>query len=122
MSSPQNLFVPTTTKNNLARHNRSFKTDRVDRLFRYLIYAASAVPIAILLLMGWKMLEHALPAVKQFGLGFLVGREWNVPDLRFGALPLIYGTIGSSLISLIIAIPAGLAVAIVTSEDLLPQL
>jgi phosphate transport system permease protein len=121
MSSPQNLFVPTTTKNHLARHNRPSKTDRADRLFRYLMYAASGVPIAILILMGWKMLEHALPALNQFGLGFLVAREWNVPDLQFGALPLIYGTIGSSLIALIVAIPVGLAVAIVTSEDLLPQ-
>jgi phosphate transport system permease protein len=121
MSSPQNLFVPTTTKNHLPRHTRPSKTDRADRLFRYLIYAASGVSIAILALMAWKLLEHALPALKQFGLGFLVGREWNVPDLRFGALPLIYGTIGSSAIALIVAIPVGLAVAIVTSEDLLPQ-
>ena len=119
MSSPQNLFVPTTTKNH--RHTRPSKPDRADRLFRYLMYAASGVSILILILMGWTMLEHALPALKQFGVGFLFGREWNVPDLRFGALPLIYGTIGSSAISLIIAIPVGLAVAIVTSEDLLPQ-
>jgi phosphate transport system permease protein len=121
MSSPHHLFVSTPTTDRLGRHNRSAKTDLADRLFRYLMYAASGVSIAILILMVWTIFKHAVPALKQFGLGFLVGREWNVPDLQFGALPLIYGTIGSSLIALIVAIPIGLSVAIVTSEDLLPH-
>ncbi len=107
--------------NNLARRNRPSKTEQSDRLFRYLMYAASGISVAILLLMGWTITGHALPAITQFGWGFLVGRDWNVPDLKFGALPLIYGTLGSGLISLIFAIPVGLAVAIVTSEDLLPK-
>ena len=121
MSSPHNLSVTTPTKNDLGQRNRPSNNDLADRVFRYLMYAASGVSIFILVLMGWKILEHALPAVKQFGLGFLFGRDWNVPDLKFGALPLIYGTIGSSAIALLVAIPVGLSVAIVTSEDLLPQ-
>ncbi|WP_373542684.1 phosphate ABC transporter permease subunit PstC [Chamaesiphon sp.] len=121
MSSPQNLIVPTPSENSLARRTRPTKTDLADRLFRYLMYAASGVSVAILLMMGWVVSEQALPAISEFGLGFLVGQEWNVPELKFGALPMIYGTIGSGLISLIFAIPIGLAVAIVTSEDLLPQ-
>jgi phosphate transport system permease protein len=120
MSSPHN-FMSTPTINTLARHNPPSKTDRADRIFRYLIYAASGISVSILLLMGWIITGHALPAITQFGWGFLVGREWNVPDLKFGALPLIYGTLGSGLISLIFAVPVGLAVAIVTSEDLLPK-
>jgi phosphate transport system permease protein len=120
MSSSQN-FMPTPITNNLARRNRHSKADKADRLFRYLIYAASGVSVVILLLMGWIITGHALPAIKQFGWGFLTGRDWNVPDLKFGALPLIYGTLGSGLISLIFAVPVGLAVAIITSEDLLPK-
>jgi phosphate transport system permease protein len=121
MSSPQNLFVPSPTKNILPRHNRPSKTDRADRAFRYTIYAASGVAIVMLILMGVTIFAHALPAVEKFGWGFPIGRDWNVPDLKFGALPTIYGTIGSSIIALTIAIPVGLAVAIVTSEDLLPS-
>jgi phosphate transport system permease protein len=120
MSSPHNLFVPTPTENTLARRTRPTKIDVADRWFRYLMYAAGGIAVAILLMMGWVITGQALPAVQQFGLGFLVGREWNVPDLKFGGLPMIYGTIGSGLISLIFAIPVGIAVAIVTSEDLLP--
>ena len=113
--------MPTPTADITARRNRPGKTERADRLFRYLIYAASGVSVGILLLMGWIITGHALPAIKQFGWGFLAGRDWNVPDLKFGALPLIYGTLGSGLISLIFAVPVGLAVAIITSEDLLPK-
>ncbi len=121
MSSSDNLVVTASPNDSLGRRGRPSSNDRADGLFRYLMYAASSVSIVILILMGWKILEHALPAIKEFGLGFLVGKEWNVPDLKFGALPLIYGTIGSSLIALLIAIPVGLSVAIVTSEDLLPK-
>jgi phosphate transport system permease protein len=119
--SPPEISVPRMKNSNSARRTRPSKNDRADRLFRYVMYAASGVSIFILLFMSIKIFEHAFPAIERFGLGFLVGREWNVPDLQFGALPLIYGTIGSSIIALIVAIPVGLAVAIVTSEDLLPQ-
>jgi phosphate transport system permease protein len=121
MSSPENMFVPTTTKNLLPRHNRPSKNNLADKTFRYLIYAASGVGVIVLALMGLTIFHHALPAVSQFGLGFLVGKDWNVPDLKFGALPVIYGTLGSSAIALLFAIPIGLAVAIVTSEDILPH-
>ena len=121
MSSPHHISVPTLTTDRLGRHNPPAKADLADRLFRYLMYAASGISVAILLMMGWIITGQALPAIKQFGLGFLVSQEWNVPELKFGALPMIYGTIGSGLISLLFAIPIGLAVAIVTSENLLPR-
>jgi phosphate transport system permease protein len=121
MSSSQDLFSSTVTSNRLGKQNRPSKSDFADRMFRYLMYVAGGISVATLILMGWKIFERALPALQQFGGGFLVGREWNVPDLKFGALPLIYGTLGSSAIALLIAIPVGLSVAILTSEDLLPQ-
>jgi phosphate transport system permease protein len=71
--------------------------------------------------MIWKITQLSFPAIEKFGLGFLTTKEWDLQSLTFGALPLIYGTIGSSAIALLIAIPVGLAVAILTSEDLLPQ-
>jgi phosphate transport system permease protein len=121
MSSPENLTVPRANQRNSSRHTPSSRNDRDDRSFRYLMYAASSVSIIILILMVLTILKRSLPALNQFGLGFLFGKEWNVPDLRFGALPLIYGTIGSSIIALMVAIPVGLAVAIITSENLLPK-
>ncbi len=119
--SPPEISVPRMKKSNSSQRTRSSKKDRADRLFRYLMYAASSVSVIILIVMIWTILGHALPALNNFGLGFLFGNEWNVPDLKFGALPLIFGTIASSLIALLFAVPMGLAVAIITSEDLLPQ-
>jgi phosphate transport system permease protein len=121
MSSSQDLFSTTVTKNRLAKQKRPSQADLADRVFRFLMYAAGGISVAILILMGWKITQLSLPAIQKFGLGFLITKEWDLQSLTFGALPLIYGTLGSSAIALLIAIPVGLAVAILTSEDLLPQ-
>ncbi len=121
MSSSQDLFSTTVTKNRLAKQKRPSQADLTDRVFRFLMYAAGGISVAILILMAWKIAQLSLPAIQKFGLGFLITKEWDLQSLTFGALPLIYGTLGSSAIALLIAIPVGLAVAILTSEDLLPQ-
>ncbi len=119
MSSSQDLFA--TRADRLAQPNRPSGNDLADRLFRYTIYGTGGICVGILILMGWTIFGRSLPAIQKFGLGFLAGKEWSVPDSVFGALPLIYGTLGSSFIALLIAVPVGLSVAIITSEDLLPQ-
>lgn len=120
MSSSPNFIPPAATKNRLGKQNGPSKSDLTDRLFRILMYVLAGISVFTLLLMGWTIVERSIPAIQQFGIGFLFGKAWNVPDLKFGALPLIYGTIGSSAIALLIAIPVGLSVALLTSEDLLP--
>lgn len=119
MSSSQDLLSPITDR--AVRQNKPSRNDLADRLFRYVIYGVAGVSVSILFLMGLTIFGRSLPAINQFGLGFLVGTEWNVPDAIFGGLPLIYGTLGSGLIALLVAVPVGLSVAIITSEDLLPQ-
>jgi len=59
---------------------------------------------------------QAAPAVTRFGAGFLVTRSWNPVTLDFGALPFIFGTVATSAIALALALPVGLAVAIVLAE------
>lgn len=120
MSSSQDLLA-SGAKNRLGNRNRPSGNDLMDRLFRILMYVLAGISVFTLLYMGWTICERAFPALGKFGGGFLVGKEWNVPDLKFGALPLIYGTLVSSAIALTIAIPVGLSVALLTSEDLLPQ-
>jgi phosphate transport system permease protein len=121
MSSSPDLFSTTVTKNRLSKQNKSSTVDLADGIFRNLMYVAGSILVVILLLMIWKITQLSFPAIQRFGLGFLTTKEWDLQSLSFGALPLIYGTIGSSAIALAIAIPVGLAVAILTSEDLLPQ-
>ncbi|MGL5872214.1 MAG: phosphate ABC transporter permease subunit PstC [Xenococcaceae cyanobacterium] len=60
---------------------------------------------------------RAMPAVAQFGLGFLFSSSWNPVNNQYGIWPAIYGTLASSAIALLIAVPIGLGVAIFLSED-----
>jgi phosphate transport system permease protein len=73
--------------------------------------------IAIALRVGM----DALPAIQKFGLGFLVTSRWSVNDEIFGALTQIYGTLVTSFIALLIAVPIGIGVAIFLSEDFLAE-
>ena len=88
--------------------------------FTWIVYGFAICTALVLFWLSWVIFQQALPAIQQFGLGFLWGSEWNIGELKFGALPFIYGTLISSAIALLIAIPVGLAVALVTSEDFLP--
>ena len=66
--------------------------------------------------MGWEMYSSSVLSIKKFGFGFLTSTTWDPFSQVFGALPMIYGTLISSLLSLIIAIPLGLGVAVFLSE------
>jgi phosphate transport system permease protein len=76
---------------------------------------ATAGPAALVLI-TLVLLQGALPAIRQFGLGFLVGQSWNPVTNAFGALPAIFGTISTSFLALALALPVGVAVAVVLAE------
>jgi len=92
----------------------------LDQGFTWLVLGVACITVILLVWMSWVIFQNAQPAIEKFGLGFLWSQEWNVGELKFGALPYIYGTLVSSGLALLLAIPVGLAVALVTSEDLLP--
>ncbi|MEH2197833.1 phosphate ABC transporter permease subunit PstC [Nostoc sp.] len=91
-----------------------------DQGFTRLVYFFAIITVAVLFLMSWVILHEALPAIKQFGVGFLWGQNWDTGNQIFGALPYIYGTLVSSAIAILFAVPVGMAVALVTSENFLP--
>jgi phosphate transport system permease protein len=83
--------------------------------------AAFAVGVAIVLLaIAFQVGAAALPAIQEFGLGFLTTSRWSVNEATFGALTQIYGTLVTSFIALLIAVPIGIGVALFLSEDFLP--
>ncbi len=115
---------------NLARRNINANLDLtavsgvslfLDQGFTWLVYGFAICTALTLFWLSWVILQQALPAIQQFGLGFLSGNEWNIGELKFGALPFIYGTLVSSAIALLIALPVGVSVALVTSEDFIPD-
>jgi phosphate transport system permease protein len=87
-----------------------------DRLFRYLTRAAALGVLALLAFVMIALLIGALPALKAFGFNFLVEQRWNPVTDRFGALAPIYGTVVTSLIAMLIAVPMGLLIAFFLTE------
>ena len=63
------------------------------------------------------MANSAMPTLERFGFGFFVGREWKPAQETFGALPFIFGTVVSSIIALILAVPVSLGIAIFLVEQ-----
>ncbi|KAM3107630.1 phosphate ABC transporter permease subunit PstC [Phormidesmis sp. 146-33] len=95
-------------------------TSWLDQGFARIVQGIALATVAILFWMGWVIFVEAKPAIQAFGLGFLTRQEWDVNELQFGAITYIYGTLISSALALLIAIPVGLAVALITSENFLP--
>ena len=92
----------------------------IDQGFTWLVYVFAALTVGVLFWMSWIVFQQALPAIQKFGLGFLWSQEWNTGNLVFGALPYIYGTLVSSAIAMLFAVPVGIAVALITSENFIP--
>ncbi|HEY9845717.1 MAG TPA: phosphate ABC transporter permease subunit PstC, partial [Candidatus Caenarcaniphilales bacterium] len=92
----------------------------LDQGFTWIVQGFAWGTLALLFWMGWVIWQQAQPAMQKFGIKFLWSQDWDVGGLTFGALPYIYGTLVSSAIALLVALPVGLAVALVTSENFLP--
>jgi phosphate transport system permease protein len=91
-----------------------------NRGFTILVWICAASGLVFLVWMAWIVFQDARPAIDKFGLGFLWGTTWDVNVLTFGGLPFIYGSVISSILALLLAIPLSVAVALTTSENFLP--
>ena len=80
---------------------------------------AQAMQSVVLLILGGVIValgEGAWPALKEFGFGFLINQVWNPVTQKFGAAPAIYGTVITSFIAMLIAVPVGIGIAIFLTE------
>jgi phosphate transport system permease protein len=87
-----------------------------DRAFRVVLTAAAAVVPLLLIAILAQLTVAAWPSLREFGLGFLIHSTWDPVKSVFGAAPMIFGTLLSSLIALAIATPLALGVAIFLTE------
>lgn len=93
---------------------RRFK--RADSGFRWLTLVAAWVVLAIFAGLMFSLVDGAWPALKQFGFGFLITESWNPVTQKFGALAPIYGTIVTSALAMLVAVPVGIGIAIFLTE------
>lgn len=87
-----------------------------DRAFRAITLSAAITVLALLGGVIVALLDGSLPALRTFGLSFLVDESWNPVTERFGAAAPIYGTVITSIIAMLIAVPVGLMIAVFLTE------
>ena len=104
-------------KNSITRET-SFKRlgNTGDRIFSNLTLLFSIIMIVLLLALIIILSIDAFPAIRKFGVSFFTSQSWNQVQESYGALPAIFGTLLSSFIGLLIAVPISIGAAIFLTE------
>jgi phosphate transport system permease protein len=87
-----------------------------DAIFRI---ATRTAALTVLVLLGGvivALISGSLPALRAFGFDFLITQSWNPVTEKFGAMAPIYGTLVTSVIAMVIAVPVGIMVAFFLTE------
>lgn len=93
------------------------KADKAgDALFKGTAYFFALAVILLMALIFIVLLKESWLSLKTFGLGFFVSTDWDPVSGSFGALPAIWGTVVSSIIAIVIALPISLGIAIFLTE------
>ncbi|WP_411879884.1 phosphate ABC transporter permease subunit PstC [Polaromonas sp. YR568] len=87
-----------------------------DRLFGWAAQGAAWLTLALLAGILVSLLIGAWPAISKYGLGFLTSSVWDPVKGEYGGLVMIYGTIATSLIALVIAVPVSFGIALFLTE------
>jgi len=87
-----------------------------DRVFQWTITACGLAVLAVLVLIVYELVTRSALSWHAFGFKFFAASDWDPVSEQFGALPFIYGTLVSSLVALVIAVPLSIGVAVFTTE------
>src|SRR5256884_2683700 len=87
-----------------------------DRLFRWLTLLMALAVFALILIIGYELAHGSHLALRKFGWRFLAQSDWDPVNESFGALPFIFGTLVSSFIAMLIAVPLSIATAVYLTE------
>src|SRR4029453_8607874 len=87
-----------------------------DRVFKLVLTCAAGLIPILLAFLVFELWSGARVAIGRFGFDFITSSTWDPVAEEFGAFPLIFGTLLSSLIALLIAVPLSLGVAIYLTE------
>src|SRR5260370_39218092 len=87
-----------------------------DPAFKWFTTLMALSVFVLIVLIGYKLAQGSQLAMRKFGWHFLLSSEWDPVSEKFGALPFIFGTLVSSLIALVIAVPVSIATAVFLTE------
>ena len=89
---------------------------RGERGFRFATGAFAVLLVATVAAIGAELARQSWLSIGRFGLRFWLTRTWDPVAGEFGALPFIYGTVVSSLIALLLAVPLSIGAAIYLTD------
>jgi phosphate transport system permease protein len=98
------------------KHSQKANLNFGDKLFHFVTFLLAILVLLIIVAMFLLLFVKSWPSLTKFGWRFLTSSAWDPVFGRFGALPLIFGTLVSSAIALFLAVPIGVGVAIFLSE------
>lgn len=87
-----------------------------DRLFRWLTTGMAFSLVVLVVLIGWELWHGSALARAKYGWSFLGSSEWDPVQEQYGALPFIFGTVVSSAIALLLAVPLSIGTAVYLTE------
>ncbi len=108
--------VVSATKSMKSEKSRRSVVNIGDRIFRSTTWFFAFVVFALVFLMAYEMLKGSQLSIEKFGFKFLTGTTWDPVADNYGALPFIFGTVVSSLLALLLALPLSVGVAIFLAE------
>jgi len=88
----------------------------LDFSFRYSLLLCSVSIIAVMGLFFYELTSRSKLSITKFGFGFFLGNVWDPVSGDFGARPFIYGTLVSSLVALVLAVPLAVGVSVFVTE------
>src|SRR5438105_240433 len=92
------------------------RTNRGDAMYRAVLTGLACLLPLLLLTVAVELFTNSWPAIKRFGPAFAWTSVWDPVAEVYGAAPMIFGTLMSSLLALLIAVPLALGVAIYLTE------
>jgi phosphate transport system permease protein len=87
-----------------------------DAVFAVIVLLSAISVFAVVVLVAWELIDKSRLSLHQFGVGFFYGHDWDPVSGSFGALPFIYGTLVSSFLALLLAVPLSIGVAVYVTE------
>jgi phosphate transport system permease protein len=118
--------LPATPYNEPAKMDRTQSQGRppatrraapwADTLFSIVAHAAAWLTLALLAGIIISLVIGAAPAIREYGLAFLWTSDWDPVQNKYGGLVMIYGTLVTSLIALLIAVPVSFGIALFLTE------
>lgn len=88
----------------------------IDRIFGWMAKGAALLTMGLLLAILTSLAISAWPAISKYGLSFLLSATWDPVKDEYGGLVMVYGTLATSLIALVIAVPVSFGIALFLTE------